>query len=198
MTDDNRGKTFRNFTYDKFEDWLENFDWDNNRHGKVSLQERRQLTVQWAQYAFEQMNTPTQRENTIAVATRTGLRMEVESNFDNLVPVRFPSDFGLSVYSDQHPLHRDAVEYIPPIPLRTPAQATAESFGANAVATAEATGDPGTVTALATADGAVAVARGDTATATASRVRARAVARAAPELRSARCLYFSNYNSFNS
>ncbi len=88
LVDDNRGKTFRNFTFDEFDRWLEEFDWESNPKGKLSASERRVLTAKFAQKAMEMINSPHQRELTVNAATRTGLRMEVSENFDKIIPVR--------------------------------------------------------------------------------------------------------------
>lgn len=126
--DDNRGKTFRNFTFEDFNEWLEDFDWESNPQGKIPLKQRRILTAKFAQHAYLRMNTAEQQKFTVDAMERCGLRMELNSNFDKIVPVRFPKDFGLSLLPG-HPLYGDIAPYLPLISIDHRGTTVASSTG---------------------------------------------------------------------
>ena len=89
LTDDGRGKAFRNRALEHFDDFLEGFDWQANPCGVMSAAEKRILTATIMQRTFAEFSTDErQRQLTINAATRTGLRMEMENNYENIVPVR--------------------------------------------------------------------------------------------------------------
>lgn len=89
LVDDGRGKAFRNDIYSLFDELLSNFDFAANPRGALSAMERRIMTAQFVQKTFDRWAAD-ERQNalTIKAATRTGLRMEREHNFDKIVPVK--------------------------------------------------------------------------------------------------------------
>lgn len=80
-----------------FDAYLLNFNWEENPKGILTSSAKRVLTAEIMQRTFtEFVSDERQRELTIHAATRTGLRMEVENNFDLIVPVRYsPFDHSL-------------------------------------------------------------------------------------------------------
>jgi hypothetical protein len=113
LVDDGRGKSLRNMIFDEFDKYLEDFDWATNPKGVLSAKAKRLLTAQYADLAFQNFSSSEQQTtNTIKAAYRTGGRMEVSANYDKIQPVRFPSDFGLSILPG-HPLSTFAKKYIP-------------------------------------------------------------------------------------
>lgn len=113
LVDDGRGKALRSMILEDFDKYLEEFDWESNPRGVLTSKEKRILTAQLAQRAFEHFSTSeAQTQNTINAAMRTGGRMEMEANYDQIQPVRFPTDFGRSILPG-HPLSGLVKPYYP-------------------------------------------------------------------------------------
>lgn len=105
--------------FDEFDKYLEGFNWTTNPKGVLSAKAKRLLTAEYAELAFQKFSSSEQQTtNTINAAYRTGGRMEVSANYDKIQPVRFPSDFGLSILPG-HPLSTFAKKYIPVGTLNT-------------------------------------------------------------------------------
>lgn len=151
LTDDGRGKALRNMIMEKFDAFLENFDFAATK-GSISASEKRKLTARFTQEAVAAFaSSEHETENTIAAAWRTGGRMEIDSNFDKIKPNRFPDDFGASILPG-HPNHGRAKPYVPLF------------LGLSPVKTTTATPTPATM--LASTSGGTATIQGTIATVT--------------------------------
>ena len=159
LVDDGRGKAIRNCLYEEFDAYLEGFDWENNPRGVVSAREKRILTAELLQRVFTKFSAcESQTQCTIRAATRTGGRIEVDSNFDKIQPVRFPDKFGESILPN-HPLSKIVIPYFPHpgTPAATQARAPPITAKGGTVATTSASiaASGGTITS--TGDSATAI-----------------------------------------
>lgn len=156
--DDNVGKSFRSdVEVDLEENVLMTYDFVSNPKGTMTLSDKRIAVAQAAQRTFIKWQSSTERKALILKsAIRTGLRMEIDSNYDIIRPVRyaalflpsisyrcsFPETFGLSILP-AHPLSSFVKPYYPVVPL-------------DPFVTATATGDAATATAMGTVASAIA------------------------------------------
>lgn len=150
LVDDGRGKALRNLMYDEFDAYLEDFDWEKNPRGALSAMEKRVLTAKIMQRVYTKFTTSAeQTQHTINAAIRTGGRMEIEANYDNIQPVRFPQGFGSSILPN-HPLSTLIKPYFPLTGTKSAPQLSgASAIGGSAIiqdGTVVVTGGSGSIT----------------------------------------------------
>jgi len=145
LVDDGRGKALRNFVYEKFDSWLEGLEVGSE---KLSVAEKRMKTVQFVKEAVESFASSMQETvNTIHAAIRTGGRMQIVGDLEELKPNRFPADFGASILP-RHPLSALAKPYAPLYSAlaKPDGPALAAAAGAATVEPTEATVTGGSIT----------------------------------------------------